>query len=256
MKWGRSSYEHLGSMENPLRFAKEILGFQPDEPQARILREALQFKQIMLNCSRPWGKSTVVAVLALYWLLMNRGATVLVVGPVQKQAGETVGKVRFFLKKLGIRTRGDRANPGAAVLPNGSRIIALPAVEASVRGFSAVGLLIIEEASGVPDEACLALLPCLSVSDGDLIVLSTPKGKRGFFYREMTEERPDVLRHTGPVTECGRVSERVLVVEKSRGDEYFRQEYLCEFVEDGKYLFNEGLVKKMGNPKEQGWRIL
>ena len=138
MTWN-SVYSYVAAMRNPLTFAEEILGFMPDEAQARVLREAVRFRNIGMNCSRQWGKSTVVAVLALYRLLMDAGTTVLIVGPAERQAGETVLKVRGFLKKLRIKTRGDGANDGAAVLPNGSRIIALPAVEATIRGFSAVG---------------------------------------------------------------------------------------------------------------------
>ena len=163
-----------------------VLGFRPDAAQARILSEAPRFRRIALNCSRQWGKSTVVAVLAVYRLLMEPGATVLVAGPAARQSGETLRKVRAFLRVLGIKVRGDKANANAAVLPNGSRIVALPAVEATIRGFSGVAMLIIDEASRVPDEVCLALLPSLAVSKGDLIVVSTPRGKRGFFYKVMT----------------------------------------------------------------------
>ena len=38
------------------------------------------------------------------------------------------------------------------MLPNGSRIVGLPGTEATVRGFSAVSLLLIDEASRVVDE--------------------------------------------------------------------------------------------------------
>ena len=198
----------------------------------------------------------MVAVLAVYRLLMEPGSTVLVVGPVARQSGETVQKVRAFLKKLGMRTTGDKSNPDAAVLPNGSRIIALPAVEATVRGYSAVAMLIVEEAARVPDEVCRALLPSLAVSNGDLILLSTPNGKRGFFFREMTEPRVGWLRHTGPVTECKRIPNEFLEQERARGEEYFQQEYLCVFLDTGKYLFNESDVNRMENPKEAAWRII
>src|SRR4051812_26521544 len=77
-----------------------------------------------------------------------------------------------------------------------------------LRGFSAVSMLIVEEASRLPDAAYFALLPSLAVLDGDLILLSTPMGRRGFFYREATEgvSAADTLVHTGPVTECSRIT--------------------------------------------------
>ena len=221
VKW-KSKSERAWLMASPLDFARMVLGFWPDEPQARVLREALNFRRIGLNCSRQWGKSTVVAVLAVFRLVMEAGTMVLVVGPVMRQAGETVTKVRKFLRVLGLKTRRDPAHPDALVLPNGSRIIALPAVEATVRGYSAVSMLIIEEAARVPDEVCLALMPSLAVSGGDLVLISTPRGKRGLFFREMTcGERPGWLRVTGPVTECKRIPAEFLEQERARGEEYF-----------------------------------
>ena len=58
---------------SPLEFAREVLGFRPDPPQARVLERAPQVRQIKLNCSRQWGKSTVAAVLAVVRLLARPG---------------------------------------------------------------------------------------------------------------------------------------------------------------------------------------
>jgi len=133
--------------------------------------------------------------------------------------------------------------------------VPLPGREGTTRGFSAVSMLIVEEAARVPDEVYLALLPSLAVCDGDVILLSTPRRRRGFFYREAVEGmgEADTLVHTGPVTECSRISERYLAKQRARGDAYFRQEFLCEFVETGKFLLDEATVKKMKNSEERAW---
>lgn len=62
-------------------------------------------------------------------------------------------------------------------LPNGSRIIGLPGMEATTRGFSAVSLLIVDEAARVDDELYKALQPMSTVRDGDVWLLSTPSAK-------------------------------------------------------------------------------
>ena len=51
-----------------------------------------------------------------------------------------------------------------------------------MRGFSAVSLLLVDEASRVSDEFYMALRPMLAVGDGELWLMSTPAGKRGFFW--------------------------------------------------------------------------
>jgi hypothetical protein len=41
-----------------------LAGFEPDEPQIRVLRSVAQ--RGILNCTRQWGKSTVTAAKALH----------------------------------------------------------------------------------------------------------------------------------------------------------------------------------------------
>jgi hypothetical protein len=56
-----------------------------------------------------------------------------------------------MVASLGITPRGDGDNQTSLLFPNGSRIVGLPGMEATVRGFSAVSLLLIDEASRVED---------------------------------------------------------------------------------------------------------
>ena len=250
----RNDVRMLLAALSPLEFARQYLGFFPSADQVRVLNRVVGFRQVALNCSRQWGKSTVAAVWAVHRLVFVPGATVLVVGPSGRQSGETLRKVVGFLGILGLKTKGDGVNRMSKVIENGSRVVALPANEATVRGFSAVSMLVVDEASRVEDEIYDALLPCLAVANGDVVLLSTPQGKRGEFYRVMTEgER--WLRHTGPVTECERVSEAFLERERRRGEGYYRQEYLCEFVESGTYLIEEIVVRKAVKGGEGVWRV-
>jgi len=45
---------------DPVAFARERLNFQPDSKQALVL--ASRSKQVILNCTRQWGKSTLTAL--------------------------------------------------------------------------------------------------------------------------------------------------------------------------------------------------
>ena len=237
---------------SPAAFARLVLGWTPNAAQSRVLDQLPDFRQAALNCSRQWGKSTVAAIWALHRLFFVPGSTVLIVGPSGRQAGETLQKVRELLGRLDLKTRGDRANRNSVTLPNGSRVIPLPAKASNIRCFSSVSLLIFDEASRVDDQVYDALLPSLARLNGDVILLSTPDGKRGEFHRAMSEgER--WLRHTGPVTECESISMEFLARERSRGETYFRQEYLCEFVETGKFMMDETLVRRTRKPHEEPW---
>jgi hypothetical protein len=66
-------------------------------------------------------------------------------------------------------------------LENGSRIISLPGSERTIRALASVDVL--DEAARVDDELLAAIRPMLAVSRS-LFALSTPAGKRGWFYEQ------------------------------------------------------------------------
>jgi phage FluMu gp28-like protein len=130
------------------------------------------------------------------------------------------------------------------MFPNGSRIVGLPGTEATVRGFSAVSLILIDEAARVQDEMYKSLRPMLAVGDGDLWLMSTPWGQRGFFYEVWSGNSEEWMRVSAQATECARISAEFLEGERAAMDAaWFAQEYLCEFTGDGLGLFPRELVE-------------
>lgn len=114
-----------------------------------------------------------------------------------------------------------------------------------MRGFSGVDLLVIDEAAQVRDEQYKAAGPMLAVKNGALWLLSTPFGARGFFWKEWEAGGEEWLRLEVKATDCPRLSAEFLEREKRRiGNDWYRQEYLCEFVgaEDGP--FREELLRQ------------
>ena len=114
-------------------------------------------------------------------------------------------------------------------LDNGSRIIGLPASEGKIRVYSAVALLLIDEASRVNDALYRAMRPMLAVSRGRLLALSTPFGKRGWFH-DAWQGTGDWERVTVTAQQCPRIPAEFLAEERQAlGERWFRQEYLCSF---------------------------
>ena len=119
-------------------------------------------------------------------------------------------------------------------LSNGSRIEALPGTEKTVRGYSGVDLIILDEASRVADELYYATRPMLAVSGGRLLMMSTPYGKRGVFYEEWTSGE-GWERYEIPASECPRIPASFLEEERRvLPARVYRQEYFNSFedVED------------------------
>jgi hypothetical protein len=117
-----------------------------------------------------------------------------------------------------------------------------------VRGFSAVSMILIDEASRVPDELYRALRPMLAVGDGDLWMMSTPCGQRGFFYETWagaSGNGEEWMRVCVKATDCPRISASFL--NRERGimtAAEFAQEYMGEFHGDGTEYFDRQLVEE------------
>lgn len=209
--------------------------FEPDGWQRDVLSS--DANRLLLLCSRQAGKSTVTSLLALHSAMS--GELCLVLSPTERQSIELLLKAKEHIAALNSPTVGlVRESDTTFRFANGGRLIALPgAKEGNVRGFSGVGLLILDEASRVPDELYQAVRPMLAVSGGRLVLLSTPFGKRGFFWQawESTQKW-----HRVKVTaqDCPRISPEFLAEERATlGELVFKSEYLCEFVDTEESVF-------------------
>jgi hypothetical protein len=218
-------------------------------------------RQKILLCSRQSGKSTSTSVLALHTALYEPNALILLLSPSLRQSQELFRKV-----KDGYGAAGRDICPIAEEsalrleLQNGARIVCLPGKEATIRGFSGVRLLVVDEASRVPDELYFAIRPMLAVSGGRLVLLSTPFGKRGFFHHEWTEGGSAWKRVKITAWDCPRISREWLEAERAAiGDWWFQQEYEVEFTDTIDQVFRYADVMQavtsevaplFGGPKE------
>lgn len=89
-------------------------------------------------------------------------------------------------------------------LDNDFRVVSLPGTESIIRSYSSVNLLIIDEAARVVDDLYYAVKPMLAISQGRILALSTPWGKRGWWHDEWTNGQ-GWQRHEIPATKCPRM---------------------------------------------------
>jgi hypothetical protein len=210
----------------------ERAGIMPDPWQCDLLRS--NARQLILNCSRQSGKSTISAVLAVHEAVYTPGSLTLLLAPSLRQSQELFRKVKDILVALQSPLAPQIAEESnlRLELDNGSRIISLPGTEATVRGFSNVGLLVVDEAAVCDDALFYAIKPMLAVSGGRIILLSTPRGRRGFFFDVWTNGASDWHRTRITAQECPRISASWLENERRTvPDFWFKQELECEFVE-------------------------
>jgi hypothetical protein len=215
-------------------------GLAPDTWQTDVLRSGGD--RIALLCGRQVGKSTVSAALALHTALYGAPSLVLLLSPSLRQSGELFKIVMRLYSRLGAPIEIAAESALRVEFRNGSRVVSLPGTEDTVRGFSGVALLVCDEASRIPDELYYSTRPMLATSGGRLVLLSTPAGKRGFFFEEW-DHGSGWHRVRVPATECPRISARFLAEERAHlGEWWFRQEYGCEFMTTTDQLFSHDLV--------------
>jgi hypothetical protein len=165
---------------------------------------------------------------------------VLLLSPSLRQSTELFRKLRNVFNEIESPSQAQIVEESSLRLEfdNGSRVVCLPGSEQTIRGFSAVSLLIIDEASRVEDALYQSVRPMLAVSGGRIILLSTPFGKRGFFHSEWTDGQ-DWRKVKITADQCPRIDKEWLMRERAMiGDWWYLQEYFCEFVETSDQVFS------------------
>lgn len=220
-----------------------------DDWQAHVLRSR---RDTIVAGGRQVGKSTVAALLALHTAVFRPGSLSLLVAPSLRQSTEVFLTATAIYKQLGRPIAADVENTMQIRLETGSRILALPGSEATLRGYAAANLLVLDEAARIPDSLLAATLPMLAVSRGRVVAISTPNGPSGWFYEVWSDEGPRWERHAVRSDQCARISPEFLEEQRRlipASD--FAREFECSFLdpagaafrrEDIDAAFTEGIA--------------
>lgn len=251
-------------------------GLTPDPLQVKIA--TTPGHQLVL-AHRQFGKSQIAAAIAREDAARYPGSLDLLVSRSMRQSGELFRKVKDFYQLTPGRMPLVKDTEHEMEWPNGSRTISLPASPETIVGYSSVHRLIIDEAARVPDETYYSVRPMLAMSGGTILAITSPFGRRGWFWEEWTgkagdehvmdlanverlladldfpideySERGQVVPTVSddlrsyqwtktyvPATHNPRLTRAFLASERWRiPDLWFRQEWLCEFVELSEVVF-------------------
>ena len=238
---------------DPVTWAKEVLGYHPDPWQADLLRS--RSRKIILNCSRQSGKSTTCAALGLHESIYRRPSFGLVIAPSQDQSAELMMKFDEFRGAVELPSDYLSTDTKLAVkFANGNRFVARPGSEKTARSFSAVTLLLEDEAARVSDALYNSVRPMLAVSNGRHILMSTPFGKLNHFFKIWDQELDIWQWFEIPAEQCPRITKEFLEEEK-RTNPWFEQEYHCVFMESEGAIFSSDLFRSLANPSVSAMQI-
>ncbi len=230
----------------------------PDNWQRRLLDS--RAKRLILNLHRQAGKTSVCAVLILYFLLYERpGSEVVILSPTEKQSTIMLSLVAKYHQMLPSTPKLIAESTTRLLWANRSILHALPGGDDGdgSRGYSP-DIVLVDEASRVSDELFAAVRPMLATkAHGRLILLSTPWGARGVFHRLWSEGEKDGSlgweKFELKASDNPRIDPEFLASEKRElSPLQFASEYLCEFVStDETALWTPDIIDSIFNPGEE-----
>ena len=257
------------------------LGWNTFEWQRAVLRD--RSTRLCINGARQAGKSTIISSKACHMAKYRKGSLTVILAPTQKQSQEDMEKISSFLQRDPQYPERLKNNSEELKLGNGSRILVLTASDDAARGFSNPDLIIFDEASRIDDSVYDAVRPMITNNlDAVIVEISTPNGKKGFFYNHFhspswtryevrcpwdyvrTSSLP-TLRRTAYKGAPGvhfyfsdrhfNFEEQMEVIRGGMGghgmsERKYRQEYCCEFVEAESQVFANELIDSLYSDDE------
>lgn len=253
---GRSLSTSIDIPSDPVEFAVKLFKFKPTLYQEKLLRD--RSKRIAVRFCRQSGKTTTIALRAVWYAVTHPKTLTLIVSASLRQSMIVMDRIHGFLSSLPEDTRRrivSKAGMRRTVVrfKNGSQIVALPCSIHLLRGYTAHQALI-DEASFIRDDETLiysVVYPMLATTDGILLLSSTPWGRDTVFYKACSD--PGYSRHIvtwREVVEAGLVKQEFIEeMRRILPPERFKREFEAEFVEDEDSYLPQDLIAKCIDPE-------
>ena len=211
---------------DPAVWEKEVLGVEPADWQKKFLR-APRGASIAVLTARQVGKTTTAGWAIAHFALHNSGSLNVIACPAQRQSAEAVRRVRECLVKVGAKLKTD--NVFGLELENGSRVLALPGADDSIRGLTVNGWIIADEAARLTTDLIAAVRPMRArCPEARFAMLSTAYSRTDPFWTtwESDDEALIKLKVTADAPDCPLPDEHLAQERRALSDADFKREYL------------------------------
>lgn len=256
----KTDEEMIKDLEDPINFIELFLERNLSDKQKLFIRKTESHRHIVAIWSRQTGKSTVIASYILWRLLYGKGCVIndehmpehiAIVAPIKDQIKNLYDKIRSLVDKNDfIPSFLKKMNSEVIIAKNGNEAKFLSASPGSqIRGYTAT-CIVIDESQDITDNKYNAdILPFGATTNALIIEAGTPKTKN-HFYQAMVSK--SVLTIKQPWFECPFLSEEYVMRQRETSPEaLWRQEYLCEFMEEGVLAF----PSKLFDPEEREGKL-
>ena len=188
--------------DNPVAFAQEVIGLQPDEWQEELLCAIADpdKRRITVRSGHGVGKSTAVAMAAIWHVLMRVPSKTVVTAPTSSQLFDACfAEMKNVAKRLKppfdklLEIKSDRielkSQPESTFISCRTSRAEQPEALAGVHSENV--LLIADEASGVPSAVFEAASGSMSGHNATTVLTGNPTRNTGFFYDTHNRLRED-----------------------------------------------------------------
>jgi hypothetical protein len=176
--------------------------------------------------ARQVGKTTTATWAIAHHMVFTPGGLNVIACPAQRQSKEAVRRVREILIKVGAELRSD--NIYEIELKNGSRVLALPSTDDSIRGLTVNGWIVADEAARLSEDLIAALRPMRArCPEARFAMLSTAWSRTDPFWIAWENDDASVIKLRATAEIPGLIPEAFLEQERrALGEHAFKREYL------------------------------
>jgi hypothetical protein len=227
-----------------------MIDFKWDKWQEKVLKTS---GNLAICAGRQVGKSTIISKDAGDYAIKNKKKVIMIIASTERQALLLFEKVLSYIhqeNKNIIMVGANRPTKHELKLKNGTKIYCLPTGDSGygIRGYT-IDRLYADEAHFIKEEVWAAVSPMLATTGGDIVLLSTPFGCEGYFYRCFHDKKfTSIHVDTKEVAESRNEPQRTNMLnflkdEKERMTKLqYQQEYLGLFVGGIQRFFEDELI--------------
>ncbi len=209
---------------DPVRWVDSTIKMTPTPWQETFLR-APRGASILVLTARQVGKTTTAAWAIAHAMLFTPGSLSVIACPAQRQSAEAVRRVRESLLKTDAELKSD--NVYGLELKNGSRVLALPGSDDSIRGLTVDGWIVADEAARLPNDLISALRPMRARRpEARFAMLSTAWSRTDPFWTAWVDDDPTWIRLKATADTTAFPAEFLEQERRALGEQNFQREYL------------------------------
>ena len=156
-----------------------IRGFKPEPHQKAVIDELRDAKgtgkTVVVKAKRQVGKTLMIENIVLYFALNYNGTTNFIVSPTLNQSRKIYKHIKQAIASAGLIISSNATTLEIGLI-NGSIIYFKSAEQGdNLRGYTATGIICIDEAAYIPDSVYYTILPWADVHKAPVLICSTPR---------------------------------------------------------------------------------